>query len=400
MQAKQNRKWLVGFVASAALTGLPAPGLFNNVLPLRTASAGPREELQGKIENLEKEMRDEEGRFAQQQKNLRGKPAQMKAAKDKYEARMADLRGRRDAFKADLNDRRFTTGAAGNGAVVFQQGKLEDLNKAIAAENERYANAMKRIPAGSMAAVEEKQKHEDKLRELTAKRDDIKEDRQNLAELRDARQDLKKDTAGLARELAAEEERHKKAMKFLPAYSSQSQEETRFHEQKVREINAKFDAAAGQRDVKVAEVKAERQFDAEMDQVKKQLADENTVYDRRMKEMNAGSQAAADERDRHNKAMASLQARLSDLQRRQGDVVKANQRAVELRWHLNDVDQKLAVEADKHNRLMNLFDAGSEQVRLENERYNKATASLRATKAQLTAELATLGGVSPTASGR
>ena len=400
MQAKQNRKWLVGFVASATLTGLPAPGLFNNVLPLRTASAGPREELQDKIENLEKEMRDEEGRFAQIQKNLRGKPGQMKTAKEKYEARMNDLRGRRDKAKAELSDRRFNTGAAGNGPVVYQQNKLDNLGQAIAAEKERHAAAMKRIPAGSMAAVEEKRKHEDKLRELQTKREDVREDRQNLAELRESRQEFKKDVAGLKRELDAEEERHKKAMKFLPAYSSASQEETRFHEQRVREINAKFDQAGGQHEVKVAQVKAERQFDAELDQVKKQLADENTVYDRRMREMNAGSQAAADERDRHAQALASLQARQADLLRRQGAVVQANQRGVALRAQLSDVDQKLAAETDKHNRLMNLFDAGSEQVRLEKDRYAKATASLRATKAQLTAELAALGGGSPTASGR
>jgi len=405
MQAKQNRKWLVGFVASATLTGLPAPALFNNVLPLRTATAGPREDLQNQMEKCDNEMRDEEARWAQQQKNLRGRPAQMNAAKEKFNARMAELRGKRDGFKKQLDERRFENAATGtrpgNAPVTVGQQKLDNVNDLIAAENQRHANAMKKIPAGSMAAVEEKQKHDDRLRELQGKREDMREDRQNLREVRETKQEYLKDVAGLKRELDAEEARHQKAMKFLPAYSSASQEETRFHEQKVREINVKFETAAGNRDVKVAEVKAERQFDNELDQVKKQIADEKTTYDRRMREMNAGSQAAADERDRYNRAMASLQARQQELQRRQGEVVARSQRAVEIRKQLTDVDAKLAVEADKHNRLMNLFDAGSEQVRLENDRYAKATASLRAAKAQLSVELASIeGGGNPSASGR
>jgi chromosome segregation ATPase len=405
MQAKNNRKWLVGFVASATLTGLPAPALFNNVLPLRTASAGPREDLQKQLENCDKEMRDEEARWAQQQKNLRGKVGQLKTAREKFEARMGELRGRRDGFKKQLDERRFDNAATGtrpgNAPVTVGQNKLDNLNDLIAAENQRHTNAMKKIPAGSMAAVQEKQKHEDRLRELQGKREDMREDRQNLREVRETKQEYLKDVAGLKRELDAEEARHQKAMKFLPAYSSASQEETRFHEQKVREINAKFENAAGNRDVKVAEVKAERQFDGELDQVKKQITDENTVYDRRMREMNAGSQAAVDERDRHNRTMASLQARQQDLLRRQGEAAARTQRAVEIRKQLSDIDAKLAVETDKHNRLMNLFDAGSQQVTLEKDRYAKATADLRARKQQLTVELASIeGGGNPTAAGR
>ena len=113
MRAKQNRKWLVGFVASATLTGLPAPALFNSVAPLRTASAGPREDLQKQMENCDKEMRDEEARWAQQQKNLRGRPAQMNAAKDKYQVRMNELRGKKEGFKKQLDERRFETAATG-----------------------------------------------------------------------------------------------------------------------------------------------------------------------------------------------------------------------------------------------------------------------------------------------
>src|SRR5687768_81014 len=151
MQAKNNRKWLVGFVASATLTGLPAPALFNNVLPLRTASAGPREDLQKQMENCDKEMRDEEQRWAQQQKNLRGRPGQMAQAKEKYQARMNEIRGRREGFKKQLDERRFETAGTGtrpgNAPVTVGQQKLDNVNDLIAAENQRHANAMKKIPA-------------------------------------------------------------------------------------------------------------------------------------------------------------------------------------------------------------------------------------------------------------
>src|SRR5687768_2210243 len=151
MQAKQNRKWLVGFVASATLTGLPAPALFNNVLPLRTASAGPREDLQKQLENCDKEMRDEETRWAQQQKNLRGRPGQMAQAKEKYQARINELKGKREGFKKQLDERRFETAGTGtrpgNAPVTVGQQKLDNVNDLIAAENQRHANAMKKIPA-------------------------------------------------------------------------------------------------------------------------------------------------------------------------------------------------------------------------------------------------------------
>jgi hypothetical protein len=131
------------------------------------------------------------------------------------------------------------------------------------------------------------------------------------------------------------------------------------------------------------------------------MAEENTTYDRRMREMNAGSQAAADERARHAKALSSLQAKQQDLLRRQSEVAGRSQRAFELRKQMDEVDTKLAAEADKHNRLMNEFDAGSQQVALENERYEKATSGLRTRKSQLQGELATLqGGPGSTASGR
>lgn len=387
-----KRSLIIGVFASASVLGVPAA--FVPFTAPAAAHAGEYETVNEQWLATEREMREEEARYLAASKGLDRKSGQAKQLKDQHERKMNEIRGRRQNLRARLDRMGPGAGKPQPGAVAQ---KLENVGDQIANENQRHAEKMKTLPRGSAAAAAEVERHEARMRELNATRTDLREDRGDKHAAQGAVTQYRKDTAGLKAALAQEDERHKKAMKHLPAYSPAAQEEERYHQQRIRAIEDEFERAGDRRDQVMVDAGVRGQFDASIDAVDAQIAQEEARHGRRMKELNAGSAAAAEESERYAATMGGLREQKLRLQQQQANSRTGKTRVFEIRRQMDEIDAHLAYEKTRHDRLMNEFAANSPQVQIERDRYATACGNLNARKAALQSELAAIEG---TASGR
>ena len=382
-----STKWAWGVVAAAAFVAAPVGGL-----PTAAALGQSYEEIVQQVNNTEQELRDEEARFAKETAGMNKGGRTYRAAAEQHERRVKEVRDRRASLKNQAE--RAKTKVAGRSA----EGKLDNVGDAIANEKKRHAEAMKRIPAGSMAAQDAEQRHQDKLADLRTRREDVKEDRAAAGAVRQSSEQYKQDTKALQRAIDAENARHAKAKKYLPANSPQAQEEERYHQQKLAEAHKQFGAAADRREVAVTGVVADKQVDGELDNVNRQLAAEKTRHDRRMAQVWNGSAAAVEEDRMHAETMSRLGQRKAELEDRAAGARGAAEQKYALKRKPDDLDRQLAEENARFQRRLNDIEAGSEVERLERQRHDRVVADLGGRKSQVVARLNGVGGAE--ASGR
>lgn len=375
MQMSSKRMWVIG--AAMAFGFLPmSPVSFQS-----SAHAQAYEDVVNEINEVDRQIRDAEGRFAQQTAGMNKGGRQYKQLQADHEKSLNQLRNRKQQLREQAERARNKQGAA---AVA---GKLENNAEAIANEKKRHAEAMKRMPAGSAAAQNERQKHEDRMRELTTRRSDLKEDVAAVKEVRQSTETYKRDINQMNKAIAAEKERHAKAMKFLPANSLAAQEEQRAHEQKLREIQDGYETAGDKREMTIAGVSGTKAVDGELDNVNTQIANEKARHDRRMAQVMNGSAAAAEERRLHAENMAKLGQRQAELQNAAAGSRQSAEQKFALRRQLDEIDRAIAAENDRFQRRLNDIDAGSEIERLERQRHATAMADLNNRKAVVVAQL-------------
>lgn len=372
----RKRAWVVGVLAGSAFAAVPVP--FVGVSAARGQSY---EELSQQVNDTERELRDADAKFAQETAGMSKGSRPYREAAARREASIKEIRARRAKLK-DQAER-----AKGRVSGERVGAKLDDVGSAIENEKKRHAEAMKHTPAGSMAAQEEEQRHQDRLRDIRMKRDDIKEDRDSARVVKQSGQEYKRDTKALANAIEGENSRHAKARKYLPANSPQAQEEERFHAQRLAEINQQFGAAADRRDVTVTSVRADKAVDGELDNVAAQIATERARHDRRMAQVNAGSAAHAEETRQHNETMARLTGRKAELENQAANTRGAAQEKYALKRQLDDIDRALAEENTRFQRRLNDVQSGSEIERLEREQHDRKVAELNARRNQVVAQL-------------
>lgn len=376
MQMFSKRMWVIG-AAVAAFNVLPmSPVSFQS-----TARAQAYEDVVNEINEVDRQIMEAEGRFAKQTAGMNKGGRQYKQMQADHEQSLKQLRNRKSQLRDQAERARNKQG------VAATAGKLENNAEAIANEKKRHAEALKRLPAGSAAAQNENQKHEDRMRELNTRRSDLKEDVAAVKEVRQSTQTFKKDVTQMNKAIAAEKERHAKAMKFLPANSLAAQEEQRAHEQKLRQIQDGYETAGDKREMTISQVAGSKAVDGELDNVNTQIANEKARHDRRMAQVMAGSAAAADERRLHSENMARLGQRQAELQNASANSRNSAEQKFALKRQLDELDQAIAAENDRFQRRLNDIDAGSEIERLERQRHSTAMADLNNRKAAVVAQL-------------
>jgi len=377
MQMTSKRMWMCSVAVAAAVSYLPvSPVAFQAV-----ASGQAYEDVVQQINDVDRQIMEADGRFAKQTAGMNKGGRQYKQLQAEHEQSLKQLRNR----KAQLRDQ--AERARNRQGVAATAGKLENNADAIANEKKRHAEALKRLPAGSAAAQNENQKHEDRMRELTTRRSDLKEDVASVKEVRQSTQTYKKDVNQMNKAIAAEKERHAKAMKFLPANSLAAQEEQRAHEQKLRQIQDGYETAGDKREMTITGVAGSKAVAGELDNVNTQIANEKARHDRRMAQVMAGSAAAADERRLHAENMARLGQRQAELQNQAAGSRYSAEQKFALKRQLDEIDQAIAAENDRFQRRLNDIDAGSEIERLERQRHATAMADLNNRKAYVVAQL-------------
>ncbi|HEX8912859.1 MAG TPA: hypothetical protein VF796_10905 [Humisphaera sp.] len=369
------RKWVLKVLAAAAVTAAPA---FSPLVG--PARADSYDEIVTQLNDTERQLRDEDARFAQETAGMNRGSRTYREASRRHDDNIKEIRDRRAKLKVQAERAKTST-------VAKAGDRLENTGDKIEAEKRRHAEAMKKLPAGSAAAQDENQRHEDRLRELRTRRDDVKEDVANARQVAAAGKDYKRDKKSLESAIKAENERHAKALRYLPANSPQAVEEDNFHAQRLREINDGVEAAADRRDMTVGNVQANKAVDDGLDNVNKQIADEQARHGRRMAQVSNGSAAHAEEERQYQQTMGQLQARKAQLQNQAAGAQAANQQQYALKRQLDQIDEQLAQENTRFNRRLNDVKAGSEIERLERQQHNQTVADLSARRAQVVAQL-------------
>jgi hypothetical protein len=348
------------------------------------------EDLVARLNDTEREIRENDERFARETAGMNRGSRTYRDLQRQRDEREREIRSRRVKLKEQVDrSKASTVGKAGD--------RLENVGDAIENEKKRHAEAMKKLPAGSAAAQIEAQRHEDRLRELRTRRDDVKQDVASARQATAAGEQFKRDSRTLAAAIDSEKKRHERAMRYLPANSPQAQEEERFHQQRLREINSGVEAAADRRDLTVAGVQADKAVDGELDNVNTQIAQEQARHQRRMAQVFNGSAAHAEELRQHQDNMARLTGRKAELENRSASARSAAQQQFALKRQLDQIDQELAAENARFQRRLNDVQAGSEIERLERQRNAQVLADLNARRSQVVAQLNNLPA---TASGR
>ena len=384
-----NRYWIAGVLASGALAGLPSIA-FGVAEPregrtLYAASGDAIADLRTELADTDRQLREAEDQYNKERnaagRNTRGE----REAKQRFEGRARAIRQRKEQLRNQIE-----RATDGKGAGRAYQEKLDNTNDQIGAERKRHAERMKNLPRGSAAAAAEQERFNERVGEVREKRDDLRESRQDTRELKQSAVQYKKDVRNLKEELAAEELRHKRAMKYLPAYSEAAQEEQRLHEQKVREIEGRTGQAADRRDLKVVDKSVKRDYDAEADRVKMQISEENARHARRMNEAPAGSAAAVQEQRQHESNMARLTGQRDNIHAASEGDKSAQSRAIVLRQQIAEQEARMAAETARHNRMLNQVEAGSASDAAERERHARIVADIEGRRSSLRSELASV----------
>lgn len=384
-----KRYWIAGILASGALASLPstARGIAEPRAgrTLYAASGDAIADLRTELADADRQLREAEDQYAKE-KNAAGRNTRgAREAKDRFDNRARAIRQRKEQLRNQIE-----RATDGKGAGRAYQEKLDNTNDQIAAERQRHGERMRNLPRGSAAAAAEQERFDARMGQVREKRDDLRESRQDTREMKQSGVQYKRDVRNLKEELAAEELRHKRALKYLPAYSEAAQEEQRLHEQKVREIEGKTGQAADRRDLKLVDKSVKRDYDADADSVKMQTAEENARHARRMNEVNAGSAAAVAEQRQHEATMASLTGRRGDIAAASEGDKSARGRAIVLRQQLAEQEARMAAETARHGRMLNQVEAGSAGDAAERERHARIVADIEGRRASLRSELASV----------
>lgn len=394
-----KRYLIAGVLASAAVAGLPSVAHGRADLPASTtyyaASGDSIADLRAQLADLDRQEREAQDEFNRARNASGNKTKGAQNAKAKLDNRLREINQRRNQLKNQVQ-----RATAGDGAKQAFQEKLDNANEAAAAERKRHAERMKNLPKGSAAAAAEEERFQERMREITGKRDDLKESRQDVRDLKQSKEQYQKDTQRLKQELAAEDERHKKAMKFLPAYSEAAQEEQRLHEQKRREIEQRQGLAADRRDLTVVDKQAKREFDADADATNAAIKEEQARHARRVQEVNAGSAAAVEEERQHQYRMAELTGRRDSIASASDGASTARGSAILLRQQIAEQEKAMDAENARHARMLNLVEAGSASDAAERERHARIAGQIASRKADLQSQLAAAEGNGASASGR
>ncbi|QOV91934.1 coiled-coil domain-containing protein [Humisphaera borealis] len=378
MQMSSKKMWVLGAAVAAAINLLPISGVS---FQSSAVGAPAYEDVVGQINEIDRQILEAEGRFAKQTAGMNKGGRQYKQLQAEQEQSLKQLRNQKAKLREQAENARKQQGA---GAVA---GKLENNAEAIANEKKRHAEALKRMPAGSAAAQNENQRFEDRMRELTTRRADLKEDVAAVKEVRQSTEAFKKDVSQMNKAIAGEKERHAKAMKFLPANSLAAQEEQRAHEQKLRQIQDGYETAGDKREMTIAKVSGGKAVDGELDNINTQIANEKARHDRRMAQVMNGSAAAAEENRLYAENMARLSGRQAELQNAAAGSRYSAEQKFALKRQLDELDQAIAAENDRFQRRLNDIDAGSEIERLERQRHATALADLNNRKAVVVAQI-------------
>jgi hypothetical protein len=241
---RARRAWLWGAAAAAAVVAAPMP--FSPVIP--AAGAATYEEMAQKVADIDRELIEEDARFNAEVGPLSKGTRSWKAANAKHEAAVKDIKARRERARDQaLNVKLKVTGESA-------EKKIGNIGDKILDENKRHADAMKRIPNGSMAEQQEVKRHEDILAELRGRREELRDDRQDARETKLSTKEYKRDSKAIAAAVEAENKRHAKAMKVLPANGKQAREEDAYHAQKLAEAQGDREAAADRRDGQLSNI--------------------------------------------------------------------------------------------------------------------------------------------------
>jgi hypothetical protein len=243
-----GRAWLCGAVAAAALVAAPMP--FSPLAP--AAHAGTYDERVQQVADADRELIDEDARFNAEIAGKSKGTLSYKAAVKVHEQNVKEIKARRSRLQDQaLNAKLKVTGESA-------EKKIGNIGDKILDENKRHADAMKRIPNGSAAEQEEIKRHEDILAELRDRRDDLRDVRQDARETKQSTLDYKRDTKAIAAAVDAENRRHAKAMKFMPANSKQAREEVAYHAEMLQAAQEGRSAAADRRDDRLSNIGGDR----------------------------------------------------------------------------------------------------------------------------------------------